>query len=284
LIVRVTYVSIIKKLKKCLFKKLKNKIKATIIITAEKQEKFIERCIKSCLRQSINDIEIIVVFTKLKNIDFLKKKFFLKNLIFLKVKRKFNNSTQDQLFKIKRGFLISKGGYIFLLDGDDVFKKEKVRKVINFIKNKKILYLDSFENIKNKKKVVNRVPEIKKSKLYTQLINPWPKNICTSCISLNRRLLKEFFKQVEIKKYNYMAIDILLVIYIAIKYKIFQSKQVLTEKYFVESSVDSYYVGLFNRFYWLRRMEQHNFYSYIRKSKKINLDLILTKLINFFIK
>ena len=67
---------------------MKNKIKASIIITAEKQERFIERCLKSCLNQSIKQIEIIIIYTKLKNIKVLQKKYFLKNIIFLNIKKK----------------------------------------------------------------------------------------------------------------------------------------------------------------------------------------------------
>ena len=67
---------------------MKNRFEATIIITAEKQERFIERSIKSCLKQSIKNIEIIVVFTKLKNINDLQRKYFLKNIKFLHIKKK----------------------------------------------------------------------------------------------------------------------------------------------------------------------------------------------------
>ena len=108
---------------------MKNKIKSTIIITAENQERFIERCIKSCLNQSVKNIEIIIVFTKLKNINILKKRYLSKNIVFLNIAKKINKPTQDQLFKIKQGLLISKGKYIFLLDGDDTYKKSKIKEL-----------------------------------------------------------------------------------------------------------------------------------------------------------
>ena len=69
---------------------MKNKIKSTIIITAENQERFIERCIKSCLNQSVKNIEIIIVFTKLKNINILKKRYLSKNIVFLNIAKKIN--------------------------------------------------------------------------------------------------------------------------------------------------------------------------------------------------
>ena len=263
---------------------MKNKIESTIIITAENQERFIERCIKSCLNQSVKNIEIIIVFTKLKNISILKKKYLSKNIVFLNIAKKINKPTQDQLFKIKQGLLISKGKYIFLLDGDDTYKKNKVKEAINSIKDRKVLFLDNYENNKNNIKQINKVHGFKEANLYKTLINAWPKGVCTSCIVLNRDLLNEFFKKIKTKKFNYLAIDILLAIYCDIKYKVIKSPKILTKKYYVKDSVDSSYVGFFNKYYWFRRSEQHDFFTYINKSTKLNLDFIITKTINFLLK
>ena len=263
---------------------MKNKIKSTIIITAENQEKFIERCLKSCLNQSAKNIEIIIIFTKLKNINNLRRRYLSKNIIFLNIPKKINNPTQDQFFKIKQGYLISRGKYIFLLDGDDAYKKNKVKEAINSINDKKILFLDNYESNKENIKQVNKVHLFKKTNLYKIIINAWPKGVCTSCIALNRDLLNEFFKKIKIKKFNYLAIDILLTIYCEIKYKVIKSRKTLTKKYYVKDSVDSSYVGFFNKYYWFRRSEQHDFYTYINRSVKLNLDLIVTKIINFLLK
>ena len=263
---------------------MKNRIESTIIITAENQERFIERCIKSCLNQSVKNIEIIIIFTKLKNINTLKRRYLSKNIVFLSIPKKINKPTQDQLFKIKQGLLISRGKYIFLLDGDDTYKKNKVKEAINSIKDKKVLFLDNYENNKNDIKQINKVHGFKETNLYKTLINAWPKGVCTSCIVLNRELLNEFFKKIKIKKFNYLAIDILLTIYCDIKYMVIKSTKTLTKKYYVKDSVDSSYVGFFNKYYWFRRSEQHDFYTYINKSTKLNLDLIVTKIINILLK
>ena len=263
---------------------MKNKIESTIIITAENQERFVERCIKSCLSQSVKNIEIIIIFTKLKNINALKRRYLSKNIVFLNIPKTINKPTQDQLFKIKQGLSISKGKYIFLLDGDDTYKKNKVKEAINSIKDKKALFLDNYENNKNNIKQINKVHQFKKTNLYKTLINSWPKGVCTSCIVLNRELLNEFFKKIKIKKFNYLAIDILLTIYCDIKYQIIKPTKTLTKKYYLKNSVDSYYVGFFNKYYWFRRSEQHDFYTYINKSTKLNLDFIVTKIINFLLK
>ena len=155
---------------------------------------------------------------------------------------------------------------------------------MNSLKNKKILFLDNYVNIQNNRVVINKVYKFKDTNFYKTTINAWPKGICTSCIALNSSLLNQFFKELKIEKNNYLAIDILLTIYCDAKYKIIKSTKILTKKYYVKNSVDAFYLGLFNKYYWLRRSEQHKFYSYINKNKNINLDLILTRIVNFFIK
>ncbi len=263
---------------------MKKYFKASIIITAENQEKYIERAINSCLKQTIGNIEIIVAFSRLKNIATLKEKFFFDNVTFLRVNKKYKTKTQDQLHKIYKSLLIAKGNYIFLMDGDDAFKKDKIKKNFGLIKNKNILLLDNFETINDVTKKIKINTMVKKNKLYQYFINPWPKNFCTSCISLNKRILLNFFKKIKIEKYEYLAIDALLVIYFDTQSKLVKNKQILTKKYFVENSVDSFFLGFFNKFYWLRRLEQHNYYNQITNKKDLNLDMILTRMICFFFK
>tara|TARA_B100000767_G_C19669173_1_gene494523 strand:- start:278 stop:1072 length:795 start_codon:yes stop_codon:yes gene_type:complete len=263
---------------------LKKKIKVSVIITAEKKERFIERSINSCLDQSYGNVEIIVAYTNLKNITFLKKNFLRKNVIFLRIKKKMKVSTQDQLFKIYKSLAASKGQYIFLMDGDDCFKKWKIKRIITKVHKLNVLSLDSFHEIHNKEIKNMKTSILKKNKIYKTLINPWPKDICTSCISLDRRLLIEFFNKIKIKNFKYVAVDALLVIYFNIKNKFLKTEKVMTEKYNVKDSVDSYFIGIFNKFFWLRRLEQHNFYNSLIKKKNINLDFILTKFITFLIK
>lgn len=165
-----------------------------------------------------------------------------------------------------------------------LLRKTKLKNCINYIKDRKALFLDRYENDKNNIKQINKVRGFKETNLYKTLINAWPKGVCTSCITLRRDLINEFFKKIKTKKFDYLAIDILLAIYCDIKYEVIKSPKILTKKYYVKNSVDSSYVGFFNKYYWLRRSEQHDFYTYINKSKKLNFDFIITKIINFLLK
>ena len=109
-------------------------IKFTIIITAEKKEKYILGTIKSCLEQSlIKKFRIIVVYSKLNNEKLVKSSFpHLKNLLFLKCPLKKISPTNDQLYKIEMATKFLKDEWVLLLDGDDLFLKKKIKYFTKF--------------------------------------------------------------------------------------------------------------------------------------------------------
>ena len=90
-------------------------IEFTIIITAEKKEKYILGTIKSCLEQSlIKKLKIIVVYSKLNNEKLVKSRFsHLKNLLFLKCPLKKNYLQMINFIKLKwlQNFLKMNGYY-----------------------------------------------------------------------------------------------------------------------------------------------------------------------------
>ena len=172
------------------------------MITAENKN-YISKTINSCLNQSYKKIEIIVIYTSLKNEKFLKKKFINKKIIFLKIKKKLRNKTQDQFYKIYEAFKISNGKIITLLDGDDFYAKNKI---LTISKQKGInenFYLDNYIEIKNnnRKKIVEK--QFKNSKLYEYIFNEWHKNIATSAISGGRVVFNNFFKHINLEIINF---------------------------------------------------------------------------------
>lgn len=241
-------------------------MKATILITGEKKENFLVNTISSCLKQNYYNYEIILLFSNLKNLNFLKKKFD-KQIIFKKIFIKKKNPVKDQLFKISEGIKVATGQFIFLLDGDDQFKKNKLKQIMN-LKKKKFLYLDDHLLLKkNKLSYVNN-NKLKNNIFYKFLINSWPDKVCTSCISGEKKLFENFFRHVNINKYEYLAIDILIVIfYLKNIYKI---KQKLTIKNVLNKSVDTNYSNYLKLIYWERRIEQH---KYLKEIQSINYSL-----------
>lgn len=261
----------------------KKNINISILITAEQKENYISKTINSCLEQSYKKIEIIVVYTSLKNEKFLKKKFRNKKIIFLKIEKRLRNKTQDQFYKIFEAFKISKGKIITLLDGDDLYTKDKI---LTLSKQKRInnnFYLDNFIEVKNNKhkKIIEK--KFKNSKLYQYIFNEWPKNIVTSAISGGRSVFNNFFNYVNFRDYKFLAIDALIILYAYEKKKLIKLNKYLTFKVYTDNSVDLNFIGLLNKYFWQRRLEQHNYFKNISKKNYFSIDYIICKFLNTFL-
>ena len=111
----------------------------SILIASYNKEKYVERCINSCKKQTYNNIEIIFyddgskdnsyeIAKRIKGIKSFKNRN-RKNL------GKFN--TYYQLNSYKKAFSRSKGKYILLLDADDFFKKNKVKEIVKYFDRNK---------------------------------------------------------------------------------------------------------------------------------------------------
>ncbi|MBD1132921.1 glycosyltransferase family 2 protein [Pelagibacterales bacterium SAG-MED45] len=258
--------------------------KNTVIITAENKDKTIIKTIQSCLNQTDKDIEIIVAFSKLKNENQIRSNFKSKKVVFFKIKKKLKNKVQDQLFKIKQSLKISKGKNLFLLDGDDMFSKNKVKVISKILKNREIMILDNYFILKDNKKIKSKYSNFKNNDFYKKLINDWPKNVCTSAISIKKELLLKFFSEIKIKKYKFLAIDILLAIYCNNKKKIIKFNRYFTSKVELSDSVDKDYTGFNNKLYWQRRLEQHKYNFFINKRIYFNLDFFISYLMCLILK
>lgn len=255
----------------------------TIIINGENQENLIKRCINSCLKQTYKKIQIIVVHNNLKNIILIKN-IYKKKILFLKIKKKIQNETQDQLYKIKNTIPYIKGEYVFLLDGDDYFLRNKISQILKKLINKKILIQDNYYELKNNKKKITKQQNYKEYKIYKYLVNNWPKRICTSSQALPTKILKEFFKYKNPFKWKNLAIDAQLAIFCKYKFSVKYIKNAYTVKNILQYSVDKKYQNILNKDYWLRRMEQHTLNNSYEKKIFRGIDFLFCYLINLFIK
>ena len=259
-------------------------IKNSVIITAEKKDKTIIKTIQSCLNQTNKNLEIIVAYSKFEDENKIKKNIKSKKVIFFKIKKKLKNKVRDQLFKIEQSLKISKGRNIFLLDGDDIFNKKKIEIISKIMNNREIMILDNYFIITNNIKFKNKTTNHKKNYFYRKIINDWPKHICTSAISIERKLLFRFFKEIKINKYKYLAIDILRAIYCNRNEKLLRINRFFTNKIELNDSVDKNYVGYDNRLYWHRRLEQHRYNFFIKKKNYFNLDFLISYILSFLFK
>ena len=113
------------------------------------------------------------------------------------------------------------------------------------------------------------------------MINFWPEIHGTSSLSGHSKILKSFFKEININKWNLLAIDALLILYALNKMKFFTNKKVLTIKSINTHTVGSKYRPI-NKKFWSRRIQQISYWESLSNKKIFNMDKVFSKLINFF--
>ena len=134
------------------------KKKISIIIVNYNNAKFLSKSINSILSQKINNLEIIVVDDKSTDNSIQILNRFKNKVMIIKNQKKTKFGSFNQINSYYKGYLKSKGEYIFFLDSDDFFKKSKVIEVINFFKknNKiKITFDLAYKFFSKKKKSKN---------------------------------------------------------------------------------------------------------------------------------
>ena len=256
----------------------------SILIASYNKEKYVQRCINSCLNQTYNNIEVIFyddgskdnsyeIAKKIKGIKVFKNKK-RKNL------GKFN--TYYQINSYNKAFLKSKGKYILLLDSDDFFKKNKIKEIVNYFnKNPKsnivfdlpIYYYSQKKKNYFKNRIKNKRKDI------------WPSfPIAGSCISFKRKFYKKYLNIINLKNFSMLTLDFRLAV---ISNSISNDFKLLNKNltyYFQDKKGESYSkFKKFSRNWWMRRKQAHDFMTLINKKGKISLktksDYILTSLV-----
>lgn len=259
----------------------------SILIASHNKEKYVKRCIKSCLNQSYKNLEIIFVDDNSKDRSFEIAKKFKKVKTFKKKQRKHNSkfNTYFQIDTYCYGYKKSKGKILALLDSDDFFKKNKIREVVNYF------------NKNSRSSIVFDLPIYyysKSRKIYTKKIKNknnikkdiWPKfPIAGSCISFKKKFFTKFLKLINNKKFSMLTIDFRLAV---IANTILNDFNIINQNltyYFQDKKGES--ISKFKKFsknWWTRRKQAHNFMRMINKKNKISLktrsDYLTTNIID----
>ena len=105
----------------------------SILISNYNKEKYLKECLSSCVNQDYNNYEILVGDngSSDKSIKIFNS---FENIKLFKVERKFPTTELNQFNIIKNLFKHSKGELILLLDSDDFFEKDKLKKISNVFK------------------------------------------------------------------------------------------------------------------------------------------------------
>ena len=258
--------------------------KVSVIIVNFNNAIYLNQSIDSILGQNYKNIEIIVVDNKSTDNSLYKLKKYKNKIIVLKNTKKSNQGSYNQINSYYKGYLKSKGEYIFFLDSDDYYKKNKIKLIINqFLKEKDIKLIFDLPIFKYKK---NLKKEKFKQKFF--VLSNWPRFSPQSCISIKRKYCSEIFNKVKINKFESIWFDFRIASYHYLKNgQIHVLKKYLTYYRQLDESASKNY-KLFSKNWWYRRNQAHDFIAYFSNKlnilNRITLDKIITKVAFFFLK
>lgn len=258
----------------------------SVLINNYNKENFCLKAVKSIIEQEYKNVEVVFYDDNssdhsLNKIKEFKKKLRIKKLKIIENKFRQNIFSYNQIEGIRKSLSKSKGEIICILDSDDFFKKNKIKKVVDqFRKNKyfEILFDTPiyYYNKKNHKKINEK---------YKLRVNKWPSFPPTSCISFRRKSLFSAIKKINIKKNEELWFDFRIATYFAIKKNQFNLiNDTLTYYRQDDFSFDKNYQKYINKKWWKRREEAFNFLFYLKRDlynkNMLTLDFLVTKIIN----
>tara|TARA_B100000795_G_C22767242_1_gene426232 strand:- start:646 stop:1437 length:792 start_codon:yes stop_codon:yes gene_type:complete len=258
-----------------------NKNFISILITNFNKEKFLNKSLQAACSQNFDNYEIIIFddCSTDGSIDIIKKYKKVK-LLTNKFRYKKESSPLNQINGIYEGLKKSKGNIICLLDGDDYFKKNKLLKIDQFFHNNKKL------------NCVFDIPKhgLARFKLKKKLLKSsiWPTIFPTSCVSVRRKFLIDFFKNAYKKDFPHLEIDARLTIFSKFymnEYNILSKK--LTYYNYDHNGITAK-IKKYSMIWWIRRSEAFSYLRIIMKKRKnlfiSSFDYYLTKFLTFFLK
>ena len=251
-------------------------MKFSIIINTHNQSSFIGECINSCLNQDFQDYEIIITDTSIEKIN--KEYIKSKKINYFHLKKISKYPVMDQMKQVLFGLNKSSGKYVCLLDGDDKFSKKKLKKLSNIFKNEKIYINQDCPVIfsKNRKLEQSKIKNYKNNNIFKKTIVDWPRVYGTSTITVERKILKLFFKKTTPFKWKYLAIDVQLILFCAYFFKIENKLSKITFKRKHERNLDTNFSNLITKAYWVRRKMQLDLNFSYRKKNTYNFDFFIT--------
>ena len=266
---------------------MSKKPSVSILIASFNKEKFVKRCLNSCLNQDYNNLEVIFYddWSKDNSYDIAKKTKGIKAFKNIQKKKLSKFNTYHQISSYNKALSKSKGEYILLLDSDDFFKKNKVKTIVEyFTKNPKsniVFDLPIYYYSKSRQIYVKNTERNKSLKK-----DIWPRfPIAGSCISFRRKFYKKFTSLINNKNFSMLTLDFRLAV---ISNTISNDFKLLNKNltfYFQDKKGESYLkFKKFSKNWWIRRKQAHDFMKMINKKNRVSFktksDLITTNFMN----
>ena len=172
----------------------------SVIIPYFNDEENIKSAVQSVLKQTYKKIEIIIIDDENSN----QSKKILSSLKKIGKKiRIISTLTQSGVSTARnKGIKVSKGSVIAFLDSDDLWKKDKIKEQIKFIKKYKFdICYTNYLAIKNNNKIIYKVRS-PKTISYNTLLKEC--SICCSSVVIKKEVLKKIKFQNLKTKEDYM--------------------------------------------------------------------------------
>jgi teichuronic acid biosynthesis glycosyltransferase TuaG len=257
-------------------------MKVSVLIANYNNEKYLAESINSVRKQNYQNIEIIV-HDDASSDNSIKKINKYKNIIIIKNKKRSNYGSYNQMNAYFRAFKKSNGEVIFFLDSDDLFKKNKIKTIINeFLKNRNISSVFDLPIYKYK----NKLKIIKKKKKI--ISNIWPYIPPQSCIAIKRKDFKKILHKINFNLFPDIWMDFRIGLYLKYIKKDFNILEKNLTYYRQSQTMVSSNFKFLSTSWWKRRKQAHDYVKYFFARNKIkhtkNLDFIFTNFINYFIK
>ena len=159
----------------------------SIIIPYYKKKKFFQKTIKSVLKQTHKNFEIILIYDDVDKTELPFVKFILRKV--KNVKIIINKKNLGAGYSRNIGIKKSNSKLIAFLDSDDTWHKDKLKKQIKFMKMKKVDFSFTDYSIIDKKEKKAKIIKSPKIITYRKLL--FSCDIGLSTVVINSRLLKK---------------------------------------------------------------------------------------------
>ena len=263
----------------------------SVLIASFNKEKYVNRCITSCLNQSYKNIEIIFYddgsTDNSLNIAKKFKKFKKIQILNNNNKKKISEfNTYSQINSYRSAFTKAKGTIITFLDGDDFYSKNKIKLIVDYFEkneNSNIVFdlpIYIFEN--------NKISKTTKHNFKVRNKNIWPKFPPQSCISIKKNFFNKYYKDINNRNFSMLTLDFRLAVLGNVILNEFSLLNKNLTYYFQDSKGES--SSKFKKFsinWWIRRKQAHVYNRFISKKYKIehnfSFDFFITKIISWLL-